>query len=156
VFARPPAVKPRPKGLPMFQLDSYLFFEGNCAEAMRYYERTLGGKIEMMMTNGESPEAGQECPGGSADAVLHAHLIVQGRSLMASDWMAPDPYPGMKGFSISLSYDTPAEARRIYDALSAGGKATMPMAKTFWSEAFGMLVDRYGTPWMVSAASPKP
>ena len=133
----------------MTQLDSYLFFNGTCADAMRFYERTLGGKLEMMMTHGESPVAG-ESPPGSADRILHARLVIDGRILMASDSMVGQPYEGMKGFSLSLIYPTAAEARRMFDTLAQGGQVTMPMDKTFWAEAFGMLVDRFGTPWMVN------
>lgn len=133
----------------MPQLDTYLFFDGNCAEAMRFYERTLGGKIEMMMTHAESPMAAQAAP-GSADRIMHACLVIEGRMLMASDTMAGDAYQGMKGFSLSLLYPTVAEAQKIFDALAKDGQVTMPMEKTFWAESFGMLVDRFGTSWMVS------
>jgi len=129
-------------------LDAYLFFNGNCAEAIRFYERTLGGKLEMM-THAQSPIAG-ETPPGSADRIMHARLDLDGRSLMASDSMAGQPYGGMKGFSLSLTYPTASEAKRIFDALAEGGNVTMPLQKTFWAEAFGMLVDRFGTSWMLN------
>jgi len=129
-------------------LDAYLFFDGNCAEAMRFYERTLGGKLDMM-THAQSPIAGQTPP-GSDNRIMHARLALADRSLMASDSMAGQPYGGMKGFSLSLIYPTTAEAKRIFDALSEGGQVTMPLQKTFWAEAFGMLTDRFGTPWMVN------
>jgi PhnB protein len=127
-----------------------VFFDGICAEAMRFYERTLGGKMEIMMTHAESPMAAQSPP-GSADRILHARLAIDGGgTLMASDSMVGQPYEGMKGFSLSLGYSTVAEGKRIFDALAAGGQVTMPFDKTFWAEGFGMLVDRYGTPWMVN------
>ena len=132
----------------MHQLDVYLFFDGTCADAMRFYERTLGGKLTLM-THAESPMAAQTPP-GSADRIMHARLDFDGGMLMASDWMAGQPYGGMKGFSLSLIYPTAAEARRMFDTLAQGGQVTMPMDKTFWAEAFGMLVDRFGTPWMVN------
>lgn len=133
----------------MSQLEPYLFFNGDCAEAMRFYERVLGGKLEMMMKASESPEAAQQ-PNASSDPILHACVVVEGRRLMASDWMSEEPFPGMKGFSVSLVYPTVAEAKRVFNALLEGGKANMPIARTFWVEAFGMLVDRFGTSWMVS------
>ena len=135
----------------MPQLDMYLTFNGNCADAMRFYERTLGGKLEMLMTHAESPMAAQTPP-GSADRIMHARLVIDGRILMASDSMAGQPYEGMKGFSLSLVYPTVADAHRAFDALAEGGRVTMPLQKTFWAEAFGMLVDRFGTPWMVNGA----
>jgi len=133
----------------MPQLDAYLIFDGNCADAMRFYERTLGGKLEIMMTHAESPMAAQTPP-GSANRILHARLVLDGRMLMASDSMVGQPYEGMNGFSLSLVYPTVAEAQRVFDALAKGGQVRMPLQKTFWVEAFGMLVDRFGTPWMVS------
>ncbi|HEX4964042.1 MAG TPA: VOC family protein [Thermoanaerobaculia bacterium] len=133
----------------MSNLAPYLFFDGNCADAMHFYERTLGGKLELMKAS-ESPVA-DEMPPGSGDRNLHARLVLDdGRVLMASDWMAGQPYPGKKGFSLSLGYPAVAEAQRIFDALAEGGQVTMPFQKTFWAEGFGMLEDRFGTPWMVN------
>jgi PhnB protein len=137
----------------MPRFNTYLFFDGNCADAMRFYERTLGGKITMSMTHAQSPMAGQ-MPQGSANAdrIIHASLDFEGGTLMASDTMAGQPYEGMKNFALSLVYPTAAEARRMFDALGEGGKVTMPLQKTFFAESFGMLVDRFGTPWMVGGA----
>ena len=132
----------------MHQLNAYLFFDGNCADAMRFYERTLGGKLDLL-THAQSPMAAQTPP-GSGDRIMHARLTIDGGTLMASDSMAGQSYGGMHGFSLALEYPTAADARRMFDALSAGGQVTMPMQKTFWAEAFGMLVDRFGTPWMVN------
>jgi PhnB protein len=134
----------------MNQLNAYLFFDGACAEAMRFYERALGGKLDLL-THAQSPVAG-ETPPGSADRIMHARLTMDSGSLMASDTMAGQPYDGMHGFSLTLVYPTAADARRIFDALAQGGRVTMPIQKTFWAEAFGMLVDRFGTPWMVNGA----
>lgn len=132
----------------MAQPESYIFFDGNCAEAMRFYERTLGGKIEMMLTGAEAPES-EKMPPGTENQIMHASLALpDGGRLMASDSMG-QPYEGMKGFALSLNYPDVAQARRVFDALSEGGTVTMPLGKTFWAEAFGMLTDRFGTPWMV-------
>ena len=133
----------------MPQLDVYLIFNGNCADAMRFYERTLNGKLEMLMTHAESPMAAQ-APPGSADRIMHARLVIVGRVLMASDSMVGQPYEGMKGFSLSLIYPTVADAQRVFDALAKGGQVRMPLQKMFWAEAFGMLIDRFGTPWMIN------
>ena len=134
----------------MNQINPYLFFNGNCTEAMRFYESVLGGKLELM-TSGQSPAAAHTPP-GSADLILHGRLALDGGAvLMASDWMADVPYPGIHGVSVSLMVPVVAEAQRVFDGLSAGGQVTMPFGKTFWAEAFGMLVDRFGTQWMVNA-----
>ncbi len=134
-------------------LEPYLIFDGNCADAMRFYERTLGGKLQALMTFGESPMGGQ-MPPGAAGRVMHARLVIGDRALMASDGMLGEPYEGMKNFSVTLYYPEVAEAKRVFDALAEGGKVTMPMDKTFWAEAFGMLVDRFGTPWFISGGAP--
>jgi len=145
-------------------IQPYLFFDGNCAEAMRFYERALGGKLETLMKVSDAPPS-EEMPPGNPDLVLHACLVVEGRMLMASDAMdgacadgtpaESRPYEGMKNFGVALSYPTVAEARRAYDALSEGATVTMPMDKTFFAEAFGMLTDRFGTPWMISGPAPQ-
>jgi PhnB protein len=87
---------------------------------------------------------------------MHARLVVDGRALMASDAPAGQSNPSMQGFALSLNYPTADEARRAFNALASGGKITMPVAKTFWAEAFGMLTDRFGTPWMVGGAAAGP
>ena len=134
----------------MQQLNAYVFFDDTCADAMRFYERTLGGKLDLI-THAQSPMADQTPP-GSADRIMHARLTVDGGTLMASDSMVGQPYAGMKGFSLSLIYPTVADAQRVFSALAKGGSVTMPLQKTFWAETFGMLVDRYGTPWMINGA----
>jgi PhnB protein len=136
----------------MARLETYIFFNGNCAEAMRFYERVLGGKIEMMMTYGESPSPE---PAGSEHLIIHASLRFGDNVLMASDDAMTKPYPGMKGFALSLSYDDVAEGERVFNALAEGGSTTMPWSETFWAERFGMLTDRFGTPWMVSGGTSK-
>jgi len=136
------------------QLDAYLTFNGNCADAMRFYQRTLGGKLDLM-THAQSPIAGQTPP-GSENRIMHARLAIDGRLLMASDSMVGHPYEGMKGFSLSLIYPTVTEAQRVFNALADGGKVIMPLDKTFWAKAFGMLVDRFGTPWMVNGEIANP
>lgn len=132
----------------MSKLQPYVHFDGNCAEAMRTYEKILGGKLNLMKV-GDSPAAKEFGP-GSENRILHSSLdLGDGDSLLASDWMAPSPYPGKHGVALSLSYPTKAEAERVFKALGERGQITMPFEKTFWSEGFGMLVDRFGTSWMV-------
>lgn len=140
----------------MPNIEAYLTFDGNCAEAMRFYEKTLGAKIEMMMTNAESPDPSMCPPPGSPDGnrILHASLLLgEEHRLMASDSMPGQPYEGMKGFGLAITYPTVAEARRIFDALATGGQVGMPMGETFWAEAFGMVTDRFGTPWLINGGA---
>ncbi|KAF1067415.1 VOC family protein [Variovorax sp.] len=136
----------------MSLLNAYLTFDGNAAEAMRFYEKTLGGKMEMLMTVGESPEAAN-MPPEAASRLMHASLVVGDSMLMASDSMPGMPYEGMKGFGVALNYPTVAEAKRVFDALADGGQVGMPFEKTFWVEGFGMVTDRYGTPWLINGGA---
>jgi PhnB protein len=131
------------------QVNPYLNFDGQCAEAFRFYEQVLGGKIEAMMTHGESPIARDVPPDWHA-RVLHARLVVDDTVLMGSD-SPPEHYQKPQGLYVSLNVDQPARAQRIFEALAANGTVTMPFAPTFWAAGgFGMLVDRFGTPWMIN------
>jgi PhnB protein len=131
------------------QMNPYLNFDGQCAEAFRFYEQVLGGKIESMMTHGESPIAG-EVPSEWHDRILHARLVVDGQVLMASD-SPPEYYAKPQGLYVSLQIDDSAQAARVFEALAKDGTVTMPFEKTFWAAGgFGMLVDRFGTPWMIN------
>ena len=131
------------------QVNPYLNFNGQCAEAFGFYERLLGGKIEAMMTFGESPMAG-EMPPESHSRIMHARLVVDGQVLMGSD-APPEMYAKPQGLHVSLNAETPADGQRIFQALADNGTVIMPFEKTFWAAGgFGMLVDRFGTPWMVN------
>lgn len=138
----------------MPQLANYLSFNGTCAEAMRFYERTLDGELVAMMKHADTP-GGSQVPIEDAERIMHACLTLpDGAMLMAGDAMCGgQPFEGMKGFTLALTYRTVAEAQQVFDALSQGGKVLMPLQKTFWAETFGMLVDRYGTPWAVNGAA---
>lgn len=136
----------------MPQLNAYLNFDGNCAEAMRFYEKVFGGQLSLM-TGADSPMAAQ-LPKEAAGRIIHARLEFDGNTLMASDTMMGMPYNGMHGFGLALGVSGPAQAQKLFEALSPGGKVTMPLQKTFWAEAFGMLTDRFGTHWMVNGGTP--
>lgn len=135
----------------MATLNPYIFFDGNCADAMSFYQKAIGARLEMMMRYSESPEATKNpLPPGASDPVIHARLVKDQFVLMASDNRPGQPYPGAKGFSLALTFDTVDEARRCFDALSESGQVVMPMSETFWAQAFGVVHDRYGMPWMVN------
>src|SRR5262245_6420039 len=130
------------------QLNPYLTFNGQCEAAFRFYEQCLGGRIEAMLTHAGTP-AEQHVPPEWRNKILHARMVVGANVWMASD-APPDRYQEPKGFSISIQLDDPKEAERIFNALAANGKIVMPLEKTFWAALFGMLVDRFGVPWMVN------
>lgn len=128
------------------KIEPYLTFDGNCREAFEMYAKTLGGKIEGIFTYGDTPGNQDQA---NKDRIMHARLTVGDAVILGSD--APPPYFSQpQGFSVSVDVDSPAEAERIFKALGEGGQINMPIEKTFWAERFGMLVDRFGTPWMVN------
>ena len=133
----------------MAHLDAYLFFDGTCAEAMRFYAHVFGGTLEHLQTYAESPAAQDVAP-DRAQRIMHARLVIDGRALMASDAVSEEPFEGIRGFALSMNYESVEQAQRVFAALGDGGTVQMPLQKTFWADAFGMLVDRFGTPWMVN------
>ena len=134
----------------MTQAIAYLAFNGNCAEAMRFYETALGGKLEVLMSGADSPMADQ-IPKESAHRILHARLALPGGGLLyAGDCPESMPYEGIKGVTITVDYPTVAEAEKVFAALSAGGQVTMPMQAAFWAKRWGMVLDKFGTPWNVN------
>lgn len=133
----------------MTQLHAYLSFNGNCAEAMKYYARLFGAKIETMMTYGEVP-GGEPPPASHAGKIMHAFLVHKDFSLMAGDMPPGMPYGGVQGVMLALTFDKVADAERTFAALADGGQVQMPMAEAFWAERFGMVTDRYGVPWGIN------
>jgi PhnB protein len=133
----------------MPQLTPYLSFDGTCAEAMQFYARTLNAKLEALITFAETPVA-DTVPAGGRDRIMHAYLVGDGFVLMAGDAPEEGKYELMKGISLTLTYDNAAKARPVFDALAEGGRVTMPFAETFWAEGAGMLIDRYGTSWIIN------
>ena len=130
------------------RVNPYLFFNGQCETAFKFYAQVLGGKIEAMLPHRGTP-AEQHVAPEWRDKIMHAKLVVGGDVLMASD-APPDRKQATGGYSVSLQVEEPAEAERIFNALKEGGTVRMPLEKTFWARSFGMLVDRFGTPWMIN------
>lgn len=135
------------------KIEPYLFFNGHCEEAINFYKTTLGAQLTLQMRMNEAPEPPPPgaIPPGFENKIMHANLQIGSTMLMMSDGNC-STQPAFQGFSLSVSVDDAAEAERIFNALqSGGGKVTMPLSKTFWSPAFGMLEDQFGVGWMVSA-----
>jgi PhnB protein len=136
------------------QVQPYLFFDGRCEEAIEFYKKVLGAKVEMLMRFKEAPppsgNPGEGCAGPMPDGnkVMHSSFKVGDTTIMASDGMA-NGKPEFKGFSLSINAKNDAEAERLFKALSDGGRIEMPLAKTFFSSAFGMVADKFGVGWMV-------
>jgi PhnB protein len=131
-------------------VQAYLSFDGRCDEAIEFYKKALGAKVNMLMRFKESPEpppSGQ-FPPEILDKVMHASLRIGDSTVMASDGRCQGK-PNFSGICLNLTVSNDAEAEQRFAALAEGGKVTMPMAKTFFSSRFGMVTDRLGVPWMV-------
>jgi len=133
------------------QIQPYLFFNGRCEEAIKFYERALGAKLEFMMRYKESPEPPPPgmVPAGSEEKVMHASLHVGDTVVMVSDGNCAGK-PVFNGFSLSIALKDAAQSDKFFNALADGGQVQMPLGKTFWSPRFGMVVDRFGVGWMVN------
>ena len=132
------------------QVQPYLFFDGRCEEAVEFYKKTLGAKVEMLMRFKDSPEPAQPgmVPPGAENKVMHSSFRIGDTMVMASDGRCMGK-PSFQGFSLSLTVPNEAEAERLFAALGDGGQVQMPLAKTFFSPRFGMVADRFGVSWMV-------
>jgi PhnB protein len=130
------------------QVEPYLNFEGRCEEAIEFYKKAIGAKVEMIMRNEDVPEPHPDMPPGSGKKILHSAFRVGDSKINATDGFGKGA-PRFEGITLSLGVADEAEAKRRFNALADGGKATMPLAKTFFSPSFGMLVDRFGVSWMV-------
>jgi len=129
------------------QVQSYLFFDGRCEEAIEFYKKTLGAKVEMMMRFKEAPDGHKPGP-GTEDKIMHSCFRIGDTAVMASDGMAKGQ-PEFKGFSLTLNARNEAEAERLFGALAEGGEVRQPLIETFFSPKFGMLADKFGVGWMV-------
>jgi PhnB protein len=132
------------------QVQPYLFFDGRCEEAIEFYRKTIGANVGMIMRWKDNPEGCPEgaIPPGNENKVMHAALRIGDTTVMASDGRCGGA-PSFQGFSLSLDAADDAEAKRLFDALSAGGQVQMPLGKTFFASSFGMVADKFGVSWMV-------
>ena len=131
------------------KLNPYLAFDGRCREAFEFYETALGGTIAFIQTMGESPMAANTPPEAHG-RVMHVTLHVGDQVLQGAD-APPGNFTKPAGFCVAVHYDEPADGERVFNALATGGKVQMPFQATFWAKGFGMLIDQFGTPWIVNA-----
>jgi PhnB protein len=130
------------------QVNPYLFYNGNCEEALKYYQKVLGARIEATHLYEGGP-AEMPIPPEWSKKIMHARVTIDGEVLMASD-AAPGHFQQPQGYAVSLQVEQPADAERRFNALADGGTVTMPFGKTFFSKGFGMCIDKFGIPWMVN------
>ena len=136
-------------------VESSLFFNGRCDEALEFYRKALGAEVGMVMRYKDSPEKAPPgmIPPGFEDKVMHSTFRVGGTTIMASDGCSTEK-TSFGGFSLALTVENEAEADRAFSGLANGGKVEMPLTKTFWSPRFGMLQDRFGVGWMIMVRPP--
>jgi PhnB protein len=132
------------------QVQPYLIFEGRCEEAIEFYKKALGAKVEMLMRFKDAPEQPRagECAPGLEDKIMHAALKIGEATVMVSDGRMQGKL-AFHGFALSLDTKNKEEAERRFRALSEGGQVQMPLGKTFFATLFGMVADRFGVSWMV-------
>ncbi|MDQ8189887.1 VOC family protein [Roseibacillus persicicus] len=140
-------------------IEPYLFFDGCCEEAIEFYVANLGAEVEMMMRFKDCPDP---LPPGmdseeNADKVMHATLKIGENKVMASDSCCGESEEKVQfaGFSLSLAFESEADAREAFAKLAAGGEVAMPLGETFWSPCFGMVTDRFGLQWMITVQEVK-
>jgi PhnB protein len=129
------------------KLNPHLAFNGQCEAAFKFYEKCLNGKITVMMTHGDSPMA-EQMPPAWRGKIVHATVTLGDYRLTGGD-VPPESYQKPQGFSVLMNVDDATEADRIFTALAEEGVVEMPIQKTFWALRFGMLVDQFGTPWLI-------
>ena len=130
------------------QVQSYLIFNGRFEEAIEFYKKALGAKVEMMMRFKDAPEG--QCSPGTENNIMHSSFQIGDTVMMASDGMMQDKNQHeFKGFSLTLNPKTEAEAERLFNALAEGGQVHQPLIKTFFSPKFGVVADKLGVSWMV-------
>jgi PhnB protein len=130
----------------------YLFFGGNCREAFTRYQEIFGGELVLLPMKDMPAE--EAVPAAQADLIMHAALRSEDQLLMGSDDPTTSSFGPVRGMMVNYDVAGVGEAKRVFEALADGGEVTQPIGETFWSPAFGMCVDRFGTPWMVSAEAP--
>ena len=138
------------------QVEPYLFFDGRCEEAIEFYKRAVGAKVEMMMRFKDNPDRPppEAVSRDLDDKVMHACVTINGGAVMISDGHCQGQ-PKFSGFSLTLNARDETEAQRLFGALSEGGQVQMPLGKTFFSPSFGMVADKFGVGWMVMVPQPQ-
>lgn len=130
------------------QINPYINFNGNCREAFEYYQKHLGGTDLLLMTHADSPMR-DNVPDAWKDKIIHGTLHIGDSCIMGSD-SPPEDYTAPTGTYIMLGVDTALEAETAFDALAKNGQIRMPITETFWSVRYGIVVDQFGTPWMIN------
>ena len=136
------------------KVQAYIAFSGRCEEALEFYKMCLGAQVTSLMRWKESPDAAMKAPPGYEEKIMNASFRIGETELMADDGMG-ETKAEFKGMTLAIEVADDGEAQRVFAALGQGGSIRMPLMKTFWSSSFGMLIDKFGVPWMVNVAAEK-
>jgi PhnB protein len=129
----------------------YIAFKGNCRQAIEFYKNALDAEVLFVQTVGESPMSNM----GPAENIMHCTIKIGDSTIMACDDPNPVPVSGVGNISLAIGLNDPERAKQIFGNLAQDGSVIMPLEKTFWAEAFGMVTDKFGVRWMVNCDSPK-
>ncbi|MGC1588362.1 MAG: VOC family protein [Rhodomicrobium sp.] len=132
-------------------VQQYLNFDGRCEEALEFYKKALGAKVDMLMRFKDAPDQSMITP-GNADKVMHSQVHIEDTAVLMSDGRCTGK-PNFHGIALAISVASEAEAEKTFNALADGGQVQMPLGKTFFSPRFGMLSDKFGVGWMIVMAS---
>jgi PhnB protein len=130
-------------------VNPYIAFKGNCREAIEFYKKALGATVLFSQTFGESPMASM----GPAENIMHCSIQIGDSILMLCDDPRPDAASSGGNISLAIGLNDPERAKQLFDNLADGGVTVMPIQKTYWAEAFGMVTDKFGVKWMVNSDS---
>ena len=134
------------------QMNAYLSFRGDCEAAFTFYAECLGGTVGQLFRYTGSPMA-KDVPADWQNKIMHGSVTVGGQVFMGGD-VAPERYESPKGFSLSLHLDDTTQAEHVFQQLATRGQIVLPLEKTFWAARFGMLIDRFGMPWLINCGEP--
>lgn len=129
------------------QLTPYLFFNGRCDEALKFYEGAIGAKVDALMRFKEAPDESPVSP-DNKEKVMHSAFHVGKTEVFASDGYCSGALD-FQGFGLALTAKDVADAERLFEALSVGGQVQAPLSNTFFAERFGVVADKFGVTWMV-------
>lgn len=135
----------------MLGVNPYISFKGNCRQAIEFYRTALGADVLFTHTVGESPMSNM----GPATNIMHCTIQVGDSTIMMSDDPRPEAAAGGGNISLAIGLNDPQRARQLFDNLADGGSVLMPLGKTYWAEAFGMVTDQFGVKWMINCDVPK-
>lgn len=134
----------------MLGVNPYVAFKGNCRQAIEFYRSALDAEVLFIQTVGESPMPEM----GPAENIMHCTIRVGDSTIMMCDYPGPGGAAGGGNISLAIGLNDPELAKQIFGRLAEGGSVVMPLDKTYWAEAFGILTDRFGVKWMVNCDTP--